>query len=212
VDTGELLMRTIVARILSLYEVLGYPTKYTPDPLSFNKFDALYTHRRKLVSWIVDTRLLILELPEHKRERIVLLLAEWIANPKSTFIEAAELHGILNDMSYAHRCQKSYFFMLQQTLRNILEVRYWQVCLYHKQQKTKPCLAKLLPSNLQYHVNALVVHEQSWILWNPKLDSMESKVPDPSVCTFASRTADPPQVPGGLVQPMVNLHRTPYQP
>lgn len=54
-EIAELLPRTMAASILSLYQVLGFPTKYTPDPLSRDKFVALHTHRRKLVGWILDT-------------------------------------------------------------------------------------------------------------------------------------------------------------
>jgi hypothetical protein len=47
-EIGDLLPCTIAAGILSLYEVLGYPTTwYTPDPLSHDKFDDLHTHHRE---------------------------------------------------------------------------------------------------------------------------------------------------------------------
>jgi hypothetical protein len=167
-EIGELLPRTISASVLSLYEVLGYPNKYTPDPLSRDKFVASHTHRRKLVGWIVDTRRMIVELPDYKRERVVVILSEWIAAEKFTLKGAAELHGIMNDMSYAHRWGKTYFVILQQTLRDTLKIRYWQVVAYYKRKKTEPRLAKPLPANLQHRVDALVAREQSRILWHPK--------------------------------------------
>jgi hypothetical protein len=167
-EIGELLPRTIAASIKSLYEVLGYPTKYTPDPLSRDKFEALHTHRRKLVGWITDTRTLQVVLPDYKRERIIALLIQWINNDKFTLKEAAELHGTLNDIAFAHRWGKMYFIILQQTFRNMLAQRYWQVCSYHKRQKSKPRVAKLLPHELQHRVDALIAREQSRILWNPK--------------------------------------------
>ena len=40
-DIAEFLPRTMAASILSLYQVLGFPNKYTTDPLSRDKFDAL---------------------------------------------------------------------------------------------------------------------------------------------------------------------------
>jgi hypothetical protein len=167
-EVAELLPRTIAASIISLYEVLGYPNKYTPDPLSWDKFDAMHTWQRKCVGWITDTRQLTVELPEYKRERIVELLSAWLIRRKYTLKEAAELHGTLQDISFAHRWGKVMFVILQQTLRAALKARYWQVFAYHKRSKTKPRIAKTLPSELQYRVNALVAQEQSRILWNPK--------------------------------------------
>jgi hypothetical protein len=167
-EIAELLPRTIAASITSLYEVLGYPTQYTPDPLSRDKFEALHTHRRKLVGWIIDTRRLVVELPEYKREQIVTLLGEWLHAVHFTLKEAAELHGTLNDIAFAHRWGKSYFVLLQQTLRRSLKLRYWQIAAVHKRRKTKARFAKLLPAHLQSRVDALVARDQSRILWNPK--------------------------------------------
>jgi hypothetical protein len=49
-----------------------------------------------------------------------------------------------------------------------LKIRYWQVVAYHKRKQSTPRLAKPLPVNLQYHVDALVAREQSRLLWHPK--------------------------------------------
>jgi hypothetical protein len=76
-DMQNHLHQTIAASVLSLYEVLIYPTNYTPDPLSREKFVAAYTHHCKIVGWIIDTRLLCIGLPQYKRDQIVLLLARW---------------------------------------------------------------------------------------------------------------------------------------
>jgi hypothetical protein len=65
-DARPHLLQSIAATVISLYEVLGYPNNFVPDPLSREKFESSHTHRRRIVGWIVDTRELMVELPDYK--------------------------------------------------------------------------------------------------------------------------------------------------
>jgi hypothetical protein len=101
-DTGSHLLQLIAAMVVSLYEVFGYPNFFVPDPLSREKFKSSHTHRRCMVGWIIDTWQMIIELPGCKRSQLVLVLDEWLSKTKFTLREAAELHGKLNDVTFAN--------------------------------------------------------------------------------------------------------------
>jgi hypothetical protein len=51
---SDYLLQTISASIIALYEVLGYPTKDVPNPLSLDKFDGHYDNHWKMLGKGID--------------------------------------------------------------------------------------------------------------------------------------------------------------
>jgi hypothetical protein len=82
-DVAEHLTRTISASVISLYEVLGYPSKVAPSTLQFKKFNTEFTHKQKAIGRIVVTRKLEVTLVPEKRDQVVNLLTEWLTKQDS---------------------------------------------------------------------------------------------------------------------------------
>jgi hypothetical protein len=121
-DTWPHLLQSISATVLSLYEVLGYPNRFVPDPLSHEKFESAHTHHRRMVGRIIDTCQLVVQLPDYKGQQLILILilSEWLTKTKFTLHQASELHGKLNDVTFANRWAQAYYFALQNTMRRSL--------------------------------------------------------------------------------------------
>jgi hypothetical protein len=81
----------VASSILALYLLLGRPSATHRDPVSWEKFEAKVTHRRKAKGYIVDTRAMEVSLPDYKRDQVVELLATWTVRGTYTILEAAEL-------------------------------------------------------------------------------------------------------------------------
>jgi len=75
-EVKQYILRAITCSLIAIYMVLGYPDGTQPDPFSFDKFDTLISHQRKMTGIMVDTRTLKLLLPAYKRQILVDLLAE----------------------------------------------------------------------------------------------------------------------------------------
>jgi outer membrane protein W len=67
--------------------------------VSWEKFEAKLTHRRKAKGFIADTRRMDVSIPDYNRDQVVELLALWTHKESYTLLEAAELLGLLNNIS-----------------------------------------------------------------------------------------------------------------
>jgi hypothetical protein len=167
-DIQEYLPRTIAASVVALYDIFGYPDGTFPDPLSWEKFEATYSHKRRVVGWEFDTRDLTFSLPSDKRTVLVNLLDSWKSKTNCTLLEAAELHGSLAHAARANRKGSVLFFSLQNAMRRAIQQRYHQVKGFHDRKATTARLSTQLPTNLQNRVESLVSREVAALMWRTK--------------------------------------------
>ncbi|KAI2498468.1 hypothetical protein MHU86_16052 [Fragilaria crotonensis] len=55
-DITELMPLAASASVIALYEILGYPDGRIPDPISWDKFESVHGHIRRVVGWDFNTR------------------------------------------------------------------------------------------------------------------------------------------------------------
>jgi hypothetical protein len=63
--------------LLSLYESQGYPTINQPDSFSDEKLNKKYTHTRRELGKIIDSRRMTASLPKDRRAKLIVLLDQW---------------------------------------------------------------------------------------------------------------------------------------
>lgn len=116
--------RAIAASIVALYDVAGEPVPTQPDPFSYEKFELLVTHVRKMTGAMIDSRSMYVWYPDYKRQQLVDLLASWLVRGKFTVLEGLELQGKLIDASRFDRWGRTHFFILQGAVSKALRARY----------------------------------------------------------------------------------------
>ena len=164
-DITEFLPRAAAASIIALYEIVGYPDGRIPDPISWDKFESVHGHLRRVVGWEFNSRNLSFSLPADKRRSITDILAQWLPRTQCTLLEAAELHGILTDASRASRTGRASFFSFQNAMRRAIRQRYHQVKGYYQRHHRRQHFASLLPENLHGRLESLTSREMAALLW-----------------------------------------------
>ena len=162
------LLRTIAASILSLYIILGFPSNFFRDVVSWDKFATLLSHQRVSVGWLVDSRRLSVTLPDHKRDQLIELVQEWIDQDRFTMRELAVLLGHLENATLVCRWMRASYFNIQHTLRRILQTRYNQVSHYRSRNERQQRLEPSLPNAVKYRLESLVSREIATALWGGK--------------------------------------------
>ena len=164
-DITEFLPRAAAASIIALYEIVGYPDGRIPDPISWDKFESVHGHLRRVVGWEFNSRDLKFSLPADKRKTITDTLATWLNRPQCTLLEAAELHGILTDASRASRSGRASFFSFQNAMRRAIQQRFHQVKGYYQRTHRRRHFASLLPESLHNRLDSLTSREMAALLW-----------------------------------------------
>ena len=115
--------QAVAASVLGLCKVAGFPDGRQPDPFSRDKFEDLISHRRKCTGKMVDSRTVMISLPDCKRQQLVDHIAPWITTKphRHTIGEAAEIHGKLSEAAQFCPWARALFFILQNELRNQLK-------------------------------------------------------------------------------------------
>jgi hypothetical protein len=111
-DVRQYIRRTLAASVYSLYVVLGWPQPHLVDPLSHEKLNTHYTHKRKACGMMIDTRRMSLSLPSEKRFVLVQELNKWLDKETFSLLEAASLCGLLSDAARKCRWAWPRFFNL----------------------------------------------------------------------------------------------------
>jgi len=150
--------RAIAASILALYAVVGEPVADQPDPFSYEKFDLICNHRRKITGVIIDTRTMFLWLPDYKRKEIVDLLAHWLTIKEFTIIEGLELQGVLMNAARFNNWGRIRFFILQGVISNVLRQRY-QIAMRYKEKAAKGVQAEVEEYNLPASVEKRLIRQ-----------------------------------------------------
>jgi hypothetical protein len=165
-DVPQFMYRTIAASILSLFEVLGYPTTNVQIALSLNKFSGKYTHERKMLGFLVNSRTMTVEIHPSKREQIVLELELWCTKTSYTLREAVQLLGLLEHMSRYTRWGRVWFHGLQNAVRRIIQARGPMALRHFQKSGEADRLARALPAHLAYRLDKLVRGAQARVLWH----------------------------------------------
>jgi len=150
--------RAIAASILALYAVVGDPVPNQPDPFSYEKFDLICNHRRKITGVMIDTRTMFLWLPDYKRKEIVDLLAHWLTKKEFTIIEGLELQGVLMNAARFNNWGRIRFFILQGVISTVLRQRY-QIALRYKDKAEQGVQAKVEEYNLPASVEKRLIRQ-----------------------------------------------------
>ena len=99
-DVGEHMHRTVCSSVLALWQILGFPHEDTPDPLSREKFCGTYTHTRKTLGHLVDSRNMTVGITPEKRDMLLEELGDWINVVKEfTLRDITSLHGSLESVT-----------------------------------------------------------------------------------------------------------------
>ena len=167
-DVREFMPLTIAASILSLYVVLGFPSPTCRDALSWDKFEASFSHERKIIGIWWDTRRLTVSLPSYKREQLIETLALWSEKDSFFLLEAAELLGSLVDASLLCRWGPITFFAIQNAIRRALASRYHKVAGYFSRQGLMERFSEDLPPNLESRALSLVSKQMARVLWKDR--------------------------------------------
>jgi hypothetical protein len=161
---------TVAASILALYLLLGHPGPNHRDPVSWEKFVAKLTHRRKAKGFIVDTRRMEVSIPDYKQDQVVELLATWTTKESYTLLEAAELLGLLNNLSEICRWARPRYYALQSAMRLALQSRYCALRGWRSRHADRIAGWKReLPGALAVRLDPLIQREMAaTILWNTR--------------------------------------------
>jgi hypothetical protein len=143
---GDSIARALVpASLISLYELVGYPNDLTPGALSWDKLLTRYSHTRRLLGKISDTRRLMVILLEDKRASTVELLRIWISKHHFTILDQAQLIGILDSNATLCRWARADYFVLLNCLRDQLRATYQLAARQIKAAKKYHLLKARLP-------------------------------------------------------------------
>ena len=162
------LLRTVSASILSIYKILGTPNPLTLDALSRDKLTTLYTHQRRVLGKMVDSRRLMVSLPLDKRETIVNILGTWLAQPSFLILEGAQLVGILDNISTMSRWGRTQYFALLNTFRATVKARYQILRRRMVKTNNQRLLQARLPPNLAKRVHSIFACKMAAALWKDK--------------------------------------------
>lgn len=157
--------RALSASVVSLYELLGYPTTLTPDPLSRDKLHTTYSHQRRLLGKDVDSRRLMVSLPSDKRQATLTLLHEWLQKHHFTILELAKLIGIMESNATLCRWAKADYFVLLNCLRTQLRTTYHVVVRKVKATKKYDLLKVRLPLHLATRLVSVIARDIAALLW-----------------------------------------------
>jgi len=124
---GHQIETAVAASIVALYDVAGEPVATQPDPFSYEKFELLCNHTRKVTGAMIDTRSMYIWYPDYKRQQLADLLGVWLQRGNFTVLQGLELQGKLIDASRFNRWGRLHFFILQQAVSTVLRARYMQL-------------------------------------------------------------------------------------
>ena len=146
--------QAVAAGVLSLYMILGFPHADEPDPLSHDKFDTVFSHRRKMNGVMVDTRSMTLSMADYKRTQLLDMLENWLEpNACFTLKEYAMLCGTLVDHSNICVWSSMFIQALMQQIRQTLRSRFFLLQRQEKRGEIKARVLFQLPKELEYRLD-----------------------------------------------------------
>jgi hypothetical protein len=167
-DIRSTMARTLSSSTVALYRILGYPTPFSPNVLSQEKLNTTYTHRRKMVGYMVDSRTMTVEVLDYKRDQLTAQLDEWLAPTRQTFSlkDASTLLGTLEHVTRFLQWARPLMFTLQNALHTSLIRRYHFVKRNGRIERARDSLQRQLPRSLHYRLSSLLAREQAQFMWH----------------------------------------------
>ena len=169
-DVAAHMAQTVSASALALWHILGFPDPLRgPNPLSLEKFDGRYTHQRKTLGHLIDSRTLTVSVLPEKRATMAALLQDWLGNRvEFTLREISSLHGSLESMTRHIAWMRPLFFAIQNAIRNELSKRYYVLKrTYAKTGRADRIRAKLPPALLD-RLSTLIARDKASLLWSSR--------------------------------------------
>ena len=133
-DIRQLILRTIAASIISLFEVLGYPDPRYPSPLSMDKFASIFSHQRCECGIDFDSRRMTMMMTKDKRTRLVAFLREWKNSPRVLLLDAAKFMGHLVTACQTNRWGWAVTYVLMNAFRRALKQTYAKIMAYYRRK------------------------------------------------------------------------------
>ena len=166
-DVGEHMYKTVCSSVLALWQILGFPSDDTPDPLSRDKFCGKYSHARKSIGHHIDSREMTVSLTEEKRDILIEVLTEWISVKKDFNLrEISSVHGSLESATRFTAWARPLFFHSQNVISTTLKQRYHILQRNYKQRGREIKLTKELTPQLMNRLKNLIACEKAKFLWN----------------------------------------------
>jgi hypothetical protein len=168
VTTAPNLLRTVSASILAIYTILGTPNPLTIDALSREKLSTLYSHQRRILGKFIDSRRLMVILPDDKRSLVIDLLNTWLSKTTFLILEGAQLIGILDNISTMCRWGRAQYFAILNTFRATVATRYHVLRRHMVKSKNQRLLKARLPPNLVKRFHSIFACKLAAALWKDK--------------------------------------------
>jgi hypothetical protein len=160
-DIYSLVERGLAASKLGLYGILGIPDPdppivNQPDNFSDEKLDPIFTHLRRVLGKLLDTRRMMVSLPADRRDDLTALLDEWSAKPHFTLMEATVLYGSLQSACETCHWGKPYLYTIQNLLRSIILKSYTIMKAIQRRKKITVKIQRELAPSLIHRLEPLV--------------------------------------------------------
>ncbi|CAJ1928873.1 unnamed protein product, partial [Cylindrotheca closterium] len=172
-EIGKNLMQAVCASIRALYSILGFPhpANGIRDCVSWNKFEETFSHQRKVLGWLVDSRRLTFSLPDYKRDILIDFITSAVTRRQLPICEIAELLGHICTATKACRWMRCSYFNLEHYLRVILKAHYYAMNNSKSpgattaRQSQKERLETQIPSKFCHRLESLVSKHIAQALW-----------------------------------------------
>ena len=204
-DIDQFLARTVCSSVAGLELVFGnFDDIRVPKPLSDDKFESVYTHIRRLVGRLFNSRNMTVGILPYKLEQLRDLLLEWKDKRKFQLLELARLLGILENHTRYARWARYWFFALQNGVRAILLGRFHFIKRTYPESKKIRAWTAHLPANLLGRIDVLLSRDKAQLLWSTRqhfpitADIRESL---DYLLHYVTSSDSPWEVPLGLIVP-----------
>ncbi len=169
-DIAEYLERSVAASAAGLFDLLGWPDPRVPLPLSLDKFEAYYNHKRRMVGRAFDSRRLSVGMLPYKRTALSELLLSWLQRSSFSLPDIANLIGILEFHTRYARWARCWYFAVQNTARRILHQRFYALKRLQNRFRAREVeLRAVLPGPMLDRLSSIVAREKALFLWNSRV-------------------------------------------
>jgi len=190
-DVSEFMLRTVAAAVLSIYEILGYPKDRLPHALSLEKFHGTYNCERKELGYLINSRTMTVDILPYKRKIVVDLLESWLTLRTYSLREAAELIGMLESLSRYNVRGRTWFFALQNEMRDCIKARYHIAKRIFSRSDKPRKLWRDLPLPLRHRYINLCAKEEARLLWSAHVQMSVSSDLRDGIRALHTDLADP---------------------
>jgi hypothetical protein len=149
-NIADMMVRTISASAIALFDILGYPDPRLPDPLAQDKLNTCYTHQRKMLGNLIDTRKLTVVLLNAKHDEIIKLLQQWLTKDTFTLRDAAGLVSLVDSTTRYNRWGWTWLTHLQHAIRSALNQKSHFLTRHYQRTQRETMLATQLPRHVMY--------------------------------------------------------------